>query len=153
MQRNRIIQLSSGTVAMLCLFTAGLLGPRINASAARHQLVYVDRAEENAPPQVALGIAMGALRGVFVNYLWIRANRLKEEGKFHEAMTLARAITTLQPRFPGRVDLSRLEHGLQHLGHRQHARRTVGSGSTKASACCATRALSTTPTRCSCTAS
>ncbi len=100
MQRSRLIQLMAATVAVLSLFSAAFMGPRINASAARHQLVYVDRAEENAPPQVALGIAMGALRGVFVNYLWIRANRLKEEGKFHEAMTLARAITTLQPRFP-----------------------------------------------------
>ncbi len=100
MHRSRIIQLTAGSLALLSLFIAGLLGPRINASAARHQLVYVDRAEENAPPQVALGIAMGALRGVFVNYLWIRANKLKEEGKFHESMTLARAITTLQPRFP-----------------------------------------------------
>ncbi len=100
MQHARFIQLIAGSVALLCLFMAGLLGPRINASASHHQLVYVDRAEENAPPQVALGIAMGALRGVFVNYLWIRANTLKEEGKFHEAMTLARAITTLQPRFP-----------------------------------------------------
>ena len=100
MSRNRIVQMIAIVVALVALAGAGSLGPAINASAARHQLVYVDRAEENAPPQVALGIALGALRGVFVNYLWIRANTLKEQGKYYEAMTLARAITTLQPRFP-----------------------------------------------------
>nr|WP_317134590.1 UDP-N-acetylmuramoyl-L-alanyl-D-glutamate--2,6-diaminopimelate ligase [Leptolyngbya sp. 7M] len=45
-------------------------------------------------------IAMGAFRGMFVNYLWIRANQLKEDGRFYEAIDLARTITKLQPRFP-----------------------------------------------------
>jgi hypothetical protein len=49
---------------------------------------------------VAAGIAMGAFRGLFVNILWIRANQMKEDGRFYEAMDLARAITKLQPRFP-----------------------------------------------------
>jgi hypothetical protein len=49
---------------------------------------------------VALGVAMGAFRGLFVNYLWIRATKLKEEGKFYEAIELSSAITRLQPRFP-----------------------------------------------------
>ncbi|XOV75048.1 MAG: hypothetical protein ACFHWZ_16550 [Phycisphaerales bacterium] len=43
---------------------------------------------------------MGAFRGLFVNYLWMRADRLKQEGKFHEAYELSAAITRLQPRFP-----------------------------------------------------
>jgi len=43
---------------------------------------------------------MGAFRGLFVNYLWLRATRLKEEGKYHEAVQLSEAITKLQPRFP-----------------------------------------------------
>lgn len=43
---------------------------------------------------------MGAFRGIFVNWLWFRANEMKEKGQYYEAMELARAITTLQPRFP-----------------------------------------------------
>src|SRR5207253_542677 len=58
------------------------------------------RLVEGQPPQVAVGIAMGAFRGLFVNILWIRANQLKEDGRYHESMDLARAITQLQPRFP-----------------------------------------------------
>ncbi|MCB9845288.1 MAG: hypothetical protein H6811_04800 [Phycisphaeraceae bacterium] len=100
MNRNRVVQIAALTICAGSLSLSGVLAGDITASASRNKLVYVDRAEENAPPQVALGIAMGAFRGLFVNVLWIRANALKEAGKFHEAMTLARAITALQPRFP-----------------------------------------------------
>lgn len=83
-------------------FLAGsvLLSTRINASIGRHKLTYADRSEDGDPPQVALGIAMGAFRGIFVNFLWIRANDLKEAGKYYEAIELSKAITKLQPRFP-----------------------------------------------------
>lgn len=92
-------------LACLGVVLAGVAGstaltPMIAASEGRHSLAYTDRAEQDDPPQVALGIAMGAFRGLFVNYLWIRANTLKEQGKHFEAIELARAITTLQPRFP-----------------------------------------------------
>lgn len=72
----------------------------INASIGRHKLAYAERAEEGDPPEVAVGIAMGAFRGLFVNYLWIRANKLKEDGQYFEAIELSDAITRLQPRFP-----------------------------------------------------
>ena len=72
----------------------------VTSSVGRHELSYTDRAEEGDPPQVAIGIAMGALRGLFVNYLWIRATDAKENGRYFEAIELARQITRLQPRFP-----------------------------------------------------
>lgn len=72
----------------------------VAASVGRYELSYTDRAEDGDPPQVAIGIAMGALRGMFVNYLWIRANDAKENGRYFEAVELARQITRLQPRFP-----------------------------------------------------
>lgn len=100
MRRDTIIQYAAAATCIACLGIAGTLSTRISASAGRHRLVYADRASDAALPQVGIGIAMGAFRGLFVNMLWIRANNLKEEGKFHEAMTLARAITQLQPRFP-----------------------------------------------------
>jgi len=89
------------TILLICsLGGAAALSPLLSASAGRHELDYTDTAEEGDPPQVAAGIAMGAFRGLFVNYLWMRANELKEEGRFHESVELARAITKLQPRFP-----------------------------------------------------
>ena len=100
MRRHTIVQLVAVLIALTLLGGAGALSRELAASAGRHKLVYTDQAEAGDPPQVGLGIAMGAFRGLFVNVLWIRANALKEEGKYFESMTLARAITQLQPRFP-----------------------------------------------------
>lgn len=98
--RDRNIQILALLVALLALLGSGVLAPAITAEAGRAQLNYTDEAQEGDPPEVALGIAMGAFRGLFVNYLWIRANKLKEDGKFYEAIELSSAITRLQPRFP-----------------------------------------------------
>ncbi len=55
---------------------------------------------ENAPPSLAFAtVAMGAFRGLVVDILWIRADKLKEEGQFFDARQLAEWITVLQPRF------------------------------------------------------
>ncbi|HED54316.1 MAG TPA: hypothetical protein ENJ00_08970, partial [Phycisphaerales bacterium] len=100
MPRDRLVQLVAAIVLVVCLVASGVLGVSITESSGRHRLVYADTAAENDRPEVALGIAMGAFRGVFVNMLWIRANRLQQEGKYYEAVDLAETITKLQPRFP-----------------------------------------------------
>lgn len=64
-----------------------------------HGLRYTDVAVEGAPPIVALGTALGALRGLIVDYLWIKVNMMKEKGLFFEVMSDADLITKLQPRF------------------------------------------------------
>ncbi|MBX3390456.1 MAG: hypothetical protein KF691_13485 [Phycisphaeraceae bacterium] len=91
-------------VALLCVLLAAagsvVFSVQMASVASRNKLAYTDRVEEGQPPEVALGIALGAFRGVFVNFLWIRANDLKQEGKFFELNQLAEAITRLQPRFP-----------------------------------------------------
>lgn len=94
------VRITAGIVLLGSMLGSGLLSPKLAASVGRHGLSYTDRGEEGDPPQVAMGIAMGAFRGVFVNFLWIRANSLQEDGKHFEAMELSRAITKLQPRFP-----------------------------------------------------
>ncbi len=99
-ERGWLIQLVCGVLAVACLFACGPLSVAITAEAGRAQMVYTDQAQEGDPPEVALGIAMGAFRGLFVNYLWLRATKLKEQGKFYEAIELSQAITRLQPRFP-----------------------------------------------------
>ncbi len=100
MSHNLRVQL----IALLCLLAglvgSGYFGTQITSSTGRHELAYTDRAEDGDPPMVALGVAMGALRGVFVNYLWIRATTAKENGQFYEAVELADWITRLQPRLP-----------------------------------------------------
>lgn len=100
MRRDTLVQLVALGLMLAFLSASAALTPVIASSVGRNRLVYADTAEAGDPPQVAAGIAMGAFRGVFVNYLWIRANNLKEEGKYHEAIDLAKTITRLQPRFP-----------------------------------------------------
>ena len=64
-----------------------------------HALRYTDISVEGAPPVVALGTAIGAFRGIIVDYLWIKVNMMKERGQFYEVMSDADLITKLQPRF------------------------------------------------------
>ena len=100
MTRDSAVQLLAVLALASCLAGSGVVATQITGSAGRHKLAYTQRAEESDPPQVSLGIAMGAFRGVFVNWLWLRANALKEAGRFYEANELASAITRLQPRYP-----------------------------------------------------
>jgi hypothetical protein len=98
MQTETRTQLAAVLVMVVSLIASGLLAVELTASAGRNRMTYTDVSVDGQPPQVAMGIAMGAFRGLFVNFLWIRANSLKEEGRYYEAMDLAKAITTLQPR-------------------------------------------------------
>jgi hypothetical protein len=97
---DSIVQWIAMAIMATCIAIGAALTNAMTAEAGRAQLVYTDEAQEGDPPEVALGIAMGAFRGLFVNYLWMRANTLKEEGKYYEAIELSKAITRLQPRFP-----------------------------------------------------
>jgi hypothetical protein len=55
---------------------------------------------ENIPPSLVFAtVATGAFRGLVVDALWMRADKLKEEGQFFDARQLAEWITILQPRF------------------------------------------------------
>lgn len=99
MTRDTRVQIIAVVLLAACLASSTGLALAMTGVAGRAKLAYTDRAEEGQPPEVALGIAMGAFRGIFVNFLWIRANNLKEAGKFFEINDLVQAITTLQPRF------------------------------------------------------
>jgi len=83
MTRDRRLQLIALVVMLGAMGVSGVLAVQLAASAGRYKLTYTDRAQDDDPPAVALGIAMGAFRGMFVNFLWIRANELKEAGRFH----------------------------------------------------------------------
>ena len=93
-------------ICFLCVVLAG--GVFFGASqrlekihTAREDLGLVSNAAlENAPPSLAFAtVAMGAFRGLVVDVLWMRADKMKEEGKFFDARQLAEWITVLQPRF------------------------------------------------------
>lgn len=99
MNTNSRVQAVMGVVLAGLLSVSVMLSVVLSSMQSRYKLVYTTTATEGQPPQVALGVAMGAFRGIFVNMLWMRANDLKEAGRFHESVELANAITVLQPRF------------------------------------------------------
>jgi len=97
--RDTIIWLVSIFFAVALLIIAGSQLDFINSERQQMKLIS-NEPLENAPPSLAFAtVAMGAFRGLIVDVLWLRADRLKEQGQFFDAKQLAEWITTLQPRF------------------------------------------------------
>lgn len=97
--RDILIMVMSLAIAAGLFYGAGAQLDYINAQRQEMDLV-VNEPLENAPPSLAFAtVAMGAFRGLVVDILWMRADKMKEEGQFFDAKQLAEWITTLQPRF------------------------------------------------------
>jgi hypothetical protein len=97
--RDKIIWFVCIVLMASLLITAGVQLDYINSQRQKMKLI-INEPLENAPPSLAFStIAMGAFRGLVVDILWLRADRLKDEGQFFDAKQLAEWITTLQPRF------------------------------------------------------
>jgi hypothetical protein len=103
--RDNIICLACVLGAVVLLTAASLRLESI--SSAREQMGLVSNEPlENAPPSLAFAtVAMGAFRGLVVDVLWMRADKLKEQGQFFDAKQLAEWITILQPRFAAVWDI------------------------------------------------
>ena len=97
--QDRIVQIVAPLVMVIALMACGALLPSIIRQSDDNVLRYTNVSVEGAPPFVVLGTAIGAVRGLIVDYLWIKANAMKEKGLFYEAMSHADLITKLQPRF------------------------------------------------------
>lgn len=93
-----ILFVSIFVVAVLLMIAGGRLD-YINSQRQEMKLIS-NEPLKNAPPSLAFAtVAMGAFRGLVVDALWMRADKLKEQGQFFDAKQLAEWITTLQPRF------------------------------------------------------
>jgi len=100
------MRLRDTVICSVCLLLAGalLIGAGLQLdyinSQRREMKLIINEPLENAPPSLAFAtVAMGAFRGLVVDVLWMRAEKLKEAGQFFDARQLAEWITTLQPRF------------------------------------------------------
>jgi len=99
----------STTVVRCSLFAIAALGALLAAS---RLLPVLNRQREDlglhgiteigkVPPGIALGTtALGPFRGILIDFLWIRASRLQQEGKVFELVQLFEWIGALEPRFP-----------------------------------------------------
>ena len=96
--RDIIICFSCIALAIGLLIAAGMQLDPINRQ--RQDMGLIIDTPENIPPSLAFAtIATGAFRGLVVDVLWMRADKLKDEGQFFDARQLAEWITILQPRF------------------------------------------------------
>ncbi len=98
MSHDKLIQIIAGAVMVVLLAGSGVVGTTITESSSRHRLVMADTAADNDSPEVAVGIAM-ARSAACSSTCSGSANRLREEGKYYEAIETAETITKLQPRF------------------------------------------------------
>lgn len=96
--RDIIIWIVCAVIALGFLIVAGTQLDSINRQRQDMNLI-IDK-PENMPPSLAFAtVATGAFRGLVVDVLWMRADKLKEEKQFYDARQLAEWITILQPRF------------------------------------------------------
>jgi len=99
MARDRLIQASALAVILGGGAAASVIVPVLVTDAERSTLRYTDVSVESAPPIVALGTAIGALRGLIVDWLWIKVNMMQDQGLYYDILEDSRLITQLQPRF------------------------------------------------------
>jgi hypothetical protein len=99
MRGDRLIQIGALAFAAVTFTGAGVLLPGIMKQSEKHGLRYTDVSVDGAPPFIAIGTAIGAMRGLIVDYLWIKINLMKDQGLYYEVMADAEMITKLQPRF------------------------------------------------------
>ena len=102
MDRNRILMLVWAGVALAAFVAAGLLQGVLDRRTVEYDLQPPEQKLAQNEPLVSLAtVAPGPLRAPLVNYLWIRAQELKDEGRYYEAYQLSEFICRLQPRSPG----------------------------------------------------
>lgn len=96
-----MVQAAALVAAAACIGLASLMQAPINRERVELELVLHSDIYAALPPEYAwVSAAGGTFRGIAVDLLWMRAERLKQEGKYYEAHQLSEWICTLQPRFP-----------------------------------------------------
>jgi len=101
MSRDRIIQLIAVFITAISMTIGGYMLPNILEDAEKSTLRYTNNVVEGAPDWInTIGMSIGALRGLLVDYLWIKVQQMQQDGLFFEVMADADLITKLQPRFP-----------------------------------------------------
>lgn len=101
MRYARLIQVLALACVLGLAAAAASRIPAINEGRKQLNTMGSESPLENAPPGYAFFIqAFGAFRGLIVDIAFIRAETYKEQGRFFDAVQLAKWICTLQPHFP-----------------------------------------------------
>lgn len=83
--------------AVAFLFCSRMMLPKTVQLRDQYQLVSRS-AKQGVPPEYILTSSLlGGFRGIFITALWIRAQEMKNDGKFYEMVDIYNIITKLQP--------------------------------------------------------
>ncbi|MFP3936963.1 MAG: hypothetical protein ACLFVW_01385 [Phycisphaerae bacterium] len=101
-RRPGLLQILWAALAVAGFVAAGLLQRPLDSRVEQRGRRAGSSVVAQRHPELALlTMAPGGLRAPVVNALWIRAQNLKDEGRYYDAMQLADAICRLQPEFAG----------------------------------------------------
>ena len=98
-RRDNVIQIVGGVLGLVCFLGAGWLLTPINRIRQERQLVINPEQLGTLPPHLSLVSKLGTFRALVICWASIRAERLKEDGKYYEALQLHEMVCALAPRF------------------------------------------------------
>ncbi len=84
--------------SVFCVYLASHFIPLVNQAREEYRLTH-SQPLENAPPELIIAnAALGGLRGLLIDYLWMHALKLRDEGRHYEIIQLYDWIGKLEPR-------------------------------------------------------
>lgn len=87
-------------LAIILLYIAGDRLPALTKFRQDKQL-NARQTNEGVPPAYALADGLlGGFRGFFISTLWMRAQNMKNDGKYYEMVDIYRIISTMEPNYP-----------------------------------------------------
>jgi hypothetical protein len=99
--RPRLTQLVALLACVALVGAAASTMSSINAGRQKLNIMGSESPLENTPPEYVFYIqALGAFRGLVADIAFLRADRLKEQGRYYDAMQVHQWICALQPQFP-----------------------------------------------------
>lgn len=99
MRTQRLIQCGAVLLAIVFMVLAGQVLRPIDSQRHAMGLSAIQGAADMPADMAFTSLALGGFRGLAVDYFWIRAEMLRQEGRYYEANQLAHWICKLQPRF------------------------------------------------------
>ena len=85
MKNDLLIQVVATFISIGSVSAGGLMLPSILEEAEESTLRYTNNVVVGAPDWInTVGMSIGALRGLIVDYLWIKVQQMQQEGLFKE---------------------------------------------------------------------
>ncbi|MBR2509310.1 MAG: hypothetical protein IKB71_06140 [Lentisphaeria bacterium] len=93
-----IVLILVSIVLLFCIFETE---KKMDREIKTHHLRYTGAVQGASPLVSFTTVALGSLRGIISDLLWLRSQSLQQKGDYYEMVQLARWITDLQPEFSG----------------------------------------------------